>query len=127
MSQAGIVPYFGYDDGRGAMTFLEQALGFERMAAYDDDSGKLLHGEIGFSGGFIMLGTSPDRQSGAEPPEHGVYCVVDDVDAHYQRAKSAGAHIVYPPEDTDFGTRRYRAMDPEGYEWTFGTYAPGNQ
>ena len=50
--------------------------------------------------------------------------MVDDVDAHHARAKSAGARVVYGPEDTDFGTRRYRALDPEGYEWSFGTYAP---
>ncbi len=25
----------------------------------------------------------------------------------------------------EFGTRRYRARDPEGYEWSFGTYVPG--
>jgi len=49
--------------------------------------------------------------------------VVDDVDAHHGRG-SAGARIVYGPEDTDFGTRRYRALDPEGYEWGFGTYSP---
>ena len=30
----------------------------------------------------------------------------------------------YGPEDADFGTRRYRALDPEGYEWSFGTYSP---
>jgi len=50
--------------------------------------------------------------------------VVDDVDAHYERAKAAGARIVYDPENTDFGTRRYRTLDPEGYEWSFGTDSP---
>jgi hypothetical protein len=30
----------------------------------------------------------------------------------------------YPPEETDFGTRRYRALDPEGYEWSFRSYRP---
>jgi uncharacterized glyoxalase superfamily protein PhnB len=53
-----------------------------------------------------------------------VYVVVDDVDAHHARAKSAGAHVMDPPEDTDFGTRRYRALDLDGYEWSFGTYQP---
>ena len=30
------------------------------------------------------------------------------------------------PEDTEWGTRRARLLDPEGQEWSFGTYAPGS-
>ena len=52
------------------------------------------------------------------------YIAVDDVDAHYERVKAAGAHIVFAPEDTDWGSRRYRVLDPEGYEWSFGNYRP---
>jgi uncharacterized glyoxalase superfamily protein PhnB len=33
--------------------------------------------------------------------------------------------VVYPPEDTEWRTRRYRVLDPEGYEWSFGNYRPG--
>jgi len=57
------------------------------------------------------------------PTGHGIYVVVEDMDTHHERAKAAGACIVYGPEDTDFGTRRYRIPDPEGYEWSFGTYS----
>jgi uncharacterized glyoxalase superfamily protein PhnB len=32
---------------------------------------------------------------------------------------------VFPPEDTEWGTRRARLLDPEGGEWSFGSYAPG--
>jgi uncharacterized glyoxalase superfamily protein PhnB len=53
-----------------------------------------------------------------------VYVVVDDVDAAHERAAAAGARVVYPPEKTEFGTRRFRALDLEGYEWSFGSYAP---
>ncbi len=57
---------------------------------------------------------------------YGVYVYVEDEDAHYERARAAGAEIAYPPEDTDFGTRRYRALDLDGYEWSFGTYRPSS-
>ena len=56
--------------------------------------------------------------------EHGVYVYVEDVDAHYWQAQAAGAEIVFPPEETGWGTRRYRVLDPEGYEWSFGNYRP---
>jgi len=50
--------------------------------------------------------------------------MVEDVDSHFETARNAGVDIVYPPEDTGFGTRRYRARDLEGYEWSFGSYQP---
>ena len=66
----------------------------------------------------------PERANETSPRAHGVYVVVDDVDAGHERAAAAGARVVYPPEKTEFGTRRFRALDLEGYEWSFGSYAP---
>jgi PhnB protein len=48
----------------------------------------------------------------------GVLVYVDDVDAHYTRAKAHGASILSEPED-GFPGRRYRAEDPEGHRWMF--------
>jgi uncharacterized glyoxalase superfamily protein PhnB len=36
-----------------------------------------------------------------------------------------GPTIIEEPVDTGFGARRFRALDLEGYEWSFGTYSPG--
>jgi uncharacterized glyoxalase superfamily protein PhnB len=123
------VPYFSYRDAGAALSFLEEAFGFERVAAYEGDDGAVMHAEMRFGGGSLMMGTgqppAPGDPAANSPQAHGVYVVVDDVDAHHDRARAAGATIVYGPEDTEFGTRRYRALDPEGYEWSFGTYAPG--
>ena len=57
----------------------------------------------------------------------GVYCVVDEVDAHCERARAAGAEITREPEDTPYGSREYTARDLEGHPWSFGTYAPGSE
>lgn len=116
-----IVPYFSYAEPGAAIEFLENAFGFETVQRIDGAEGKVLHCEMAFGNGVIMLGTV-DWQPAKQSP--GVYLVVADVDAHHERAKAAGATIVYPPEDTEFGTRRYRARDPEGHEWSFGTYQP---
>jgi len=43
-----------------------------------------------------------------------------DVDAHYERARHAGAVIEMEPADQFYGARTYRAKDPEGHVWTFG-------
>jgi uncharacterized glyoxalase superfamily protein PhnB len=55
----------------------------------------------------------------------GVYLVVDDVDAAFARSVDAGAAVVFAPEDTEWCTRRARVLDPEGYEWSVGSYRPG--
>ena len=47
-----------------------------------------------------------------------------DVDDHYERAKAAGAEIVQPPADTDYGARLYSVRDIEGNLWSFGNYRP---
>lgn len=116
-----LVAYFSYVDAKAAMAFLQSAFGFETIQAFDDDTGRLMHGEMRCGTAIIMLG-SVDTPSPKGSP--GTYLVVLDVDAHFERARDAGAEIVYPPEDTEFGTRRYRCRDPEGHEWSFGTYQP---
>lgn len=125
----GFVPYLSYRDAAAAIDWLEEAFGFERTLAYPGEDGKVMHAEMAFGGAHLMMGTGEPPAAidpgGTSPNGHGIYVVVDDVDAHHQRAVATGAEIVYSPEDTEFGTRRYRALDLEGYEWSFGTYAPG--
>jgi uncharacterized glyoxalase superfamily protein PhnB len=48
-------------------------------------------------------------------------CFVGDVDAHFARAQAAGAEILDPLADRDYGARLYTAADPEGHHWHFST------
>lgn len=114
-----IVPYLSYRDPRAAIAFLQTAFGLQPLFVVDGEDGGVVHAEMRFGNGVLMIGTD-ERQKGSP----GLYLVVDDVDGHYQTAEAAGATIVYPPQDTEFGTRRYRARDPEGHEWSFGSYRP---
>jgi len=51
-----------------------------------------------------------------------LYVSVDDVDAHYEQARAAGATILSELEDnTGIGQRQYRAEDLEGHRWMFAT------
>ena len=117
-----IVPYFSYADPHAAMDFLARAFGLEVVQSMDGEDGALVHAEMRHGAGVVMIGTGE-----APRGSPGTYLVVEDVDAHHARAAEAGAEIVYPPEATEFGTRRYRARDPEGHEWSFGTYAPSTE
>ena len=49
----------------------------------------------------------------------GVHVYVDDVDAHYERAKAEGATIHTEPTDQEYGDRRYDTEDLEGHNWFF--------
>ena len=115
-----IVPYVLYRDGHVARAFLERAFGLSTVFALNSADGALLHAEMAHGNGVVMIGTSGE----AAPGGGGIYVVVDDVDAHHARAAAEGAAIVYPPEEAEFGTRRYCAKDVAGHEWTFGSYQP---
>jgi uncharacterized glyoxalase superfamily protein PhnB len=126
VSPSSVVPYLSYRDADAALRFLRDAFGFEITVRWDDD-GVVQHAEISWSGSTVMLGTS-DHDSAemvGRSTGQGIYLVVDDVDDHYERSVAAGAEVVFEPEDTEWGTRRYRVLDPEGYEWSFGSYRPG--
>ncbi len=122
MTTPTIVPYFSFKDGPAAIDFLEKAFGFEVVQRADADDGTLMHCEMRYGDGVIMMGTD-DRPTGSP----GVYVVVTDVQAHHAQAVKAGAEIVYGPEQTEWGTWRYRAIGPEGHEFSFGTYAPSTE
>jgi uncharacterized glyoxalase superfamily protein PhnB len=42
-------------------------------------------------------------------------------DQHFQRAAAAGAEILRPPTDEDYGQRKYGLRDCEGHDWQIAT------
>ena len=50
--------------------------------------------------------------------------IVRDLDAVCEKARSAGAEIVFEPVDQDYGGRGFSCLDPEGHLWNFGSYDP---
>ena len=120
-----VMPYLLYEDSDAALDFLTSAFGFTEKFRMTDDDGRVNHAEVELGDGVIMLGTpgsdyrNPKRLGGKT---QSVYVYVDDVDAHYGKAKAAGAKIVREPEDQFYGDRNYGVEDPEGHEWYFGTH-----
>jgi uncharacterized glyoxalase superfamily protein PhnB len=115
-----------YDDAPAALEFLREAFGFEVLFRMDMPDGRVGHAEIGYQGSVVMLASAWREGGMASPLElAGVHaqirCRVDDVDAHWARARAAGATLVGEPEDQPYGERIYRAVDPEGHRWIFGT------
>jgi uncharacterized glyoxalase superfamily protein PhnB len=123
-----IHPTLLYRDAGAAIDFLEQAFGFEAIARHDNPDGTVAHAELRLGGDVIMVGTgagdlqeAPDDFRSARV---GIYLSVDDLDAHYERARAGGADVYRELQDTEYGSREYSARDPEGVHWHFGTYVP---
>lgn len=127
-----IYPALRYNDAKAAIAWLKSALGFEEHVAYQNDDGSIAHAELALNGNLIMLGSSKNDPFGKSPRELGgvsgtIYIALDspaDVDAHYERAKKAGADVIRELGDTDYGSHDFGVRDPEGHIWSFGTYRP---
>ena len=124
-----IFPILRYNDARGAIRWLCAAFGFVEVFSVPESGPIVRHAQLKFGTNIIMLGsvrpddgmTSPQT---LEAATQALCLYVPDLDAHFERARSAGAEITSPPKATDFGSREYHARDVEGHLWTFGTYLP---
>jgi uncharacterized glyoxalase superfamily protein PhnB len=131
-----ITPFIGYEDAAKAIEWLERAFGFveDRESRYEED-GTITHAELELDGARIYLSTPAGYASPKRVREEselvrraydnpwvidGLYVEVDDVDAHYERAREAGATILREPEEPGIGARIYSAEDLEGHRWMFG-------
>ena len=126
-----LAAYLSYRDAPAALRWL-QALGFEVVRRADAEDGTVAHAELRCDDVVLMIASNDAAYS--RPPligrstGGGLYLVLDDaaaVEDRYRRGIEAGGTPVFGPEDTAWGTRRARLLDPEGGEWSFGSYAPG--
>jgi uncharacterized glyoxalase superfamily protein PhnB len=130
---SNVVPMVSYEDVAKASEWLGKAFGFNEVERFEDD-GRVTHAGLSYDGTRFEIGwPGPAYQS---PKHHaqsceaarewlkvpwivdGVLVYVDDVDAHYERAREAGATILREPEDESYG-RLYAAEDLEGHRWMF--------
>ena len=129
---ATVFPTMRYRNAAQAIDWLCRVFGFEKRVAYAGENGAIMHAELTYGNGMIMLGTSRDDELGqymGVPADSGgrstgcVCVVVDDVKAHYDRAVAAGAKVVRPLKEEPHGAM-YCCTDIEGHLWCFGDYAP---
>lgn len=121
-----IFPGLRYENAPAAIEWLGKAFGFEKQFVVPGENNTVAHAELRLGVGLIMLGSTskPDPQNPWAMEKYGTYVVVNEIDAHYARAKAAGAEIIRPIADTDYGSREYSVRDCEGRLWSFGTYDP---
>jgi uncharacterized glyoxalase superfamily protein PhnB len=117
-----VLPHLYYEDVTEAIAWLTATFGFREHYRYGEPSGaQLLLGDA-----CIMLKAA--RPGGGSPAKVGsqtqsLTVFVDDVDAHYQRSKAAGAKIVEELNETMYGERQYGVLDFAGHHWLFSRHA----
>ena len=117
-----------YVDPKNAFRWLEEAFGFEPLMVILDAEENLAHSEMSYGNSVVMVGNewsaahkSPKSLGGKNTQTVHVQLARDeDIDAHCERARKAGAEILQAPETQFYGDRTYRARDPEGHICTFG-------
>ena len=121
-----MLPHLTYQNVGSALVWLTKAFGFAEHYRYGGDGEQFDGAQMHLGDAWIMINNArPGRVSpamaGHETQRLTVF--VEDVDAHFERAKSAGAKIVEDLHETIYGERQYGAEDLEGHHWIFSRHA----
>ena len=125
-----VFPVLRYEDAPAAFEWLARAFGFEKQMVVPGPKGTIAHAQLKLGASVVMIATAQEDELNLKSPAtagavtQALYVYVDDVAAHHDRAREAGADIIVGLEETPYGSREYAARDPEGHVWSFGNYAP---
>lgn len=119
-----VLPHIVYDDLAEAIRWLASTFGFREHFRYGDPSDPA-GAQIHLGEAWIMLRKS--RPGSATPTNAGVETqsltiFIEDVDAHFEHTKLAGARIVEDLHVTEYGERQYAVLDFAGHHWLFSRH-----
>jgi uncharacterized glyoxalase superfamily protein PhnB len=121
-----LLPHITYRDVAAAIVWLAEAFGFTEHYRYGGSGEQVDGAQMHLGDAWIMLNSA---RQGSDSPAHArcdtqsLTVFVDDVDAHFARAKSAGAKIVEELHETAYGEWQYGVLDLEGHHWLFSRHA----
>ena len=119
-----ITPSLTLDNAAQAIDWYKKALGAEEISRSAGPDGKIMHAEIKIGNSRVMMndvmmGGKGPKAYGGSPASLWLY--VQDCDALFNRAVSAGATVQMPLADQFWGDRGGAIADPEGYTWWIST------
>ena len=120
-----ILSHIVYEDVARAIAWLTATFGFAEHYRYGEPEGPVSGAQMHLGDAWIMLRTT--RVGSVSPAQAGHWTqsltvFVDDVDAHFERAKSTGARIIEDLHETIYGERQYGVEDLEGHHWLFSKH-----
>jgi uncharacterized glyoxalase superfamily protein PhnB len=116
-----LIPHIIYKDLPAAIEWLSRAFGFREHYRYGEPSGAQMH----LGNAYIMVRSARSGDATAKPGTEqtaSLTVFVEDVDAHFRQAKSAGAKIVEELHEVMYGEKQYGVEDLEGHHWLFSQH-----
>lgn len=122
-----ITPYLCVRGAARALDFYKKAFGAVEKVRMSGPGDSIMHAEIQIGDSMLMLGDENPERGVKSPLAYGgstsaVFLYVDDVDAWFKRAISAGGKAKMQPTDMFWGDRYGTLVDPFGHEWGLATH-----
>ena len=117
-------PFLNVSNGPEAIAFYKSAFGASVLFLIPPETGSTI-AQLEIAGATFWLADESAEYQNPSPSILGASTVrlvltVDDPDALFNRAVAAGASVVWPIEDQDYGWRMGRIRDPFGHHWEIG-------
>ena len=103
-------PYLIVPDAEAVLSFCEEAFGATRLRVHSNADGSIMHAECQIGDSVLMMGE-------AEGPPAMLHLYLEDPDAAFARALSAGAAVIQPMAEKGDGDRRGGVRSPDGTQW----------
>ena len=118
-----VLPHVVYHNLEAAIAWLTSVFGFQEHYRYGNPVAgvQMQLGDASIQIYRARPGYSSPAQLGAATQSLTVF--VEEVEAHFDRSKSAGAKIVEELHETEYGELQYGAVDLEGHHWLFSRHA----
>jgi PhnB protein len=118
-----ITPQLTLDNAAQTIDWYKRALGAEEVSRNTSPDGKVMHAELSIGDSRfmvmdVMTGKGPKAYGGSPA---GLWLFVENSDALFSRAVSAGAKVHTPIADQFWGDRAGAVTDPAGYNWWIAT------
>jgi PhnB protein len=119
-------PYFIVNHAADAIEFYKKAFGATERVRLADPTGKVMHAEIRIGSSPFMLADEFPEMGYRSPQSLGgspvsILLYVENVDALFRQAISAGAKETMAVADQFDGDRRGTLTDPFGHVWLLAT------
>lgn len=117
-------PQLYIPNGVRDVDFYINGLGAVELRRFSNDDGTIHVSELSINGAIFHLHEETRSRTSFSPLRHRGSTVtiglfVQDVDAYMESAVAAGAKVISPAQDYDYGYRQGDVEDPFGHVWMF--------
>lgn len=115
-----VTPYITASNAKAVIEFLQRAFDATLVERIEDGKGRIRHAQVKVGDSFVMLTDGNDND--CTPAPASFYLYLNDVDAAYARALSAGGESIMEPADQFYGDRNAGVRDASGNTWWLATH-----